>query len=71
MTRNASAHPADKIVVHVAPVLAPRIPTYLENRQKDIQSIQAALAQGDYATIMRLGHGMKGSGGSYGFHHIT
>jgi len=29
------------------------------------------LDRGDFETVESLGHGMKGAGGSYGFHGIT
>src|SRR6056297_1978726 len=60
-----------KIEVSIDKDLADLIPTYLENRRKDIANIRAALEQGDYETVRVLGHDMKGSGGGYGFEEIT
>ncbi len=59
-----------KIKIHVDPEIADIVPGFLENRQRDIKSIQDALEQGDYETIRTLGHSMKGSGGGYGFDAI-
>lgn len=47
------------------------IPGYLENRRRDIASIEEALRKNDFETIGILGHSMKGSGGGYGFDAIT
>lgn len=47
------------------------IPGYLENRKKDIVSIENALPKNNFDEIQNLGHRMKGSGGGYGFQEIT
>lgn len=60
-----------KIVVSVDSDLEELIPDFLDNRRKDIQSIQDALSKGDYDTLTIIGHSMKGSGGGYGFDYIT
>jgi signal transduction histidine kinase len=60
-----------KIVVHADPEIADLIPKFLENRQKDIDSIRAALEKMDFDTIRVLGHSMKGAGGGYGFPGVT
>lgn len=60
-----------KIVVTIDPDLEELIPSFLENRHKDIISIQDALKTEDYETIRIIGHSMKGSGGGYGFDYIT
>lgn len=66
-----AATSGESIVVIIDAELADLIPGYLENRKQDIPIILAALGKGDYDTIRILGHGMKGSGGGYGFHAIT
>ena len=60
-----------KIVVNIDPDLEDLIPGYIENRYKDIKTINAALESGDFESIRILGHSMKGSGGGYGFNEIT
>jgi HPt (histidine-containing phosphotransfer) domain-containing protein len=62
---------SEKIVVQVDEDLEDLIPEFLENREKDIETITHALKQGDYETIRVLGHSMKGSGGGFGFDPIT
>ncbi len=61
----------EKIIVRVDAEIADLIPGFLENRRKDVETLQHALAQGDYETMRTLGHSMKGAGGSYGFDAIT
>ena len=47
------------------------IPGYLVNRKHDLTSLGEAVNRGDLATIQTIGHGMKGSGGGYGFPQLT
>jgi len=47
------------------------IPGFLANRQRDIEKVEAQLANGDFDGIRIVGHSMKGSGGGYGFPFIT
>lgn len=47
------------------------VPNYLTNRNSDVANIEDCLLRGDFETISRLAHRMKGSGGGYGFAEIT
>jgi len=71
MTQNSDGKQYEKNIIHVDPDLEDLIPGFLENRQKDVKSIDDALKKKDYETIRILGHGMKGAGGGYGFDGIT
>jgi HPt (histidine-containing phosphotransfer) domain-containing protein len=71
MTQQSALKQGEKITVHVDPEIADLVPGFLENRRKDIETMGAALKQGDFETIQILGHSMKGAGGSYGFDAIT
>lgn len=71
MDRHYEKPEEDEIVVHVDIDLEDLIPGYIGNRNKDIDEIHAALERGDFEAIRVLGHGMKGSGGGYGFDRIT
>jgi HPt (histidine-containing phosphotransfer) domain-containing protein len=51
--------------------LADLIPEYLEHRSDDVGAIRSAIDRGDFESVRILGHGMKGSGGGYGFDGIT
>ena len=53
------------------PKLAARIPVFLRNRRLDLETMLDALDRGDFETVERLGHDMKGAGASFGFQHIT
>jgi HPt (histidine-containing phosphotransfer) domain-containing protein len=60
-----------RIVVSADPDIEDLIPGYLQGRKQDIATIHEALKNGDYETVRRIGHQMKGSGGGYGFDAIT
>jgi histidine phosphotransfer protein HptB len=60
-----------KITVQLDPDIQDLVPGFLENRRKDVQTIRGALAKADFASIIVLGHTMKGDGGGYGFDTIT
>ncbi len=55
----------------VAKDLEDLIPVFIKNRTKELESLRAALAAGDYEQLMQLGHRMKGVGNSYGFEPIS
>lgn len=62
---------AEPEIVEIDHDLEYLIPEYLDGRHKDVESIRAALADGDFETVRILGHNMKGTGGGYGFDAIT
>lgn len=47
------------------------IPGFLNNRQKDIEKLEAMLARDDIEAIQQVGHTMKGNGAGYGFERIS
>src|SRR5512133_3917729 len=51
--------------------LAALVPRYLANRSADVGRMRAALAGADFEAIRTAAHGMKGSGGGYGFPEIS
>jgi HPt (histidine-containing phosphotransfer) domain-containing protein len=57
--------------VRVNPRFADLVPGFLNNRRQDVKSMRDAVGRGDFETVQRLGHGMRGAGGSYGFQAIT
>ena len=61
----------DKIVVTIDVDLEDLIPGFLENRSKELKSLQEARDSRNYQTIQSIGHSMKGVGGGYGFDGIT
>lgn len=59
------------IVVYVDDELADLIPEFLENRRRDVEQIARLVREERYNELSRLGHTMKGVGGSYGFPAIS
>jgi len=57
--------------VTVAKDLADLIPSFMNNRRKELETLRAALAQSDFEELRRLGHRMKGAGSSYGFDLVS
>ena len=47
------------------------IPRYLARRREEIVSFRVGLETGDYGAVRLIGHGLKGSGGSYGLSALT
>ncbi len=60
-----------KNIVYADPDISDLIPGFLENRQKEIQTISEALIRKEYETIRIIGHSMKGYGAGYGFDEIS
>lgn len=60
-----------KPTVVVAKDLADLIPVFFRNRQKEIETLRASIAAGDFEQLRQLGHRMKGVGNSYGFAKIS
>lgn len=64
--------PADPhITIPVAPGVEDLIPTFLQNRIAEIETLRNALLANDFAELARLGHRMKGVGAPYGFDTVS
>ncbi len=63
--------PEDLISVEIEIDLEDIVPGYLENRRRELGVLNQALAGGDFETIRRLGHDLKGTGGGYGFDALS
>jgi histidine phosphotransfer protein HptB len=61
-----SINPQSPYVVKVDPIVAPLVPDYLKNREKDLQKLTEALAAKDFAVLRKVGHNIRGSAGAYG-----
>ncbi len=53
--------------IYVDPDLADYIPTFVENRKKELEQATHALQANDYEALRALGHTLKGCCASYGF----
>ena len=62
---------SEPLLVHIDPALAEIVPTYLENRHKDLALLADLLRKAEFESLRVLGHRMKGSGGGYGFADIS
>ena len=59
------------ITVYIDPGLEEIVPGFLENRRRDVQTVEKGLKQNDFNTICVIGHRMRGDGGGYGFDAIS
>ena len=57
--------------VEISSTLDDLIPTYLDNRRRDIQTIRAAVDRADLQMIVLIAHKIKGSGATYGFSRLS
>ncbi len=71
MSGDGETGPSERTVVRVDADIQDLVPTFLENRGEDVRKLDLARAAGDFQTVRRLGHSMKGAGGGYGFDRIT
>ncbi|MBI4825762.1 MAG: response regulator [Nitrospirae bacterium] len=58
-------------VVYIDPDLQDLIPDFMNSMKKEVEKIGAMLSKNDLNEIQRIGHSLKGTGGSYGFNEIT
>jgi len=71
MSMEQDGKAASSITVYIDPGLEEIVPGFLENRRRDVQTIETALEQDDLNTICVIGHRMRGDGGGYGFDAIS
>jgi HPt (histidine-containing phosphotransfer) domain-containing protein len=56
----------EPIIARCSRDLEPLVPRYLARRREEVGSLRARLDAGDYEALRLIGHGLKGSGSSYG-----
>jgi HPt (histidine-containing phosphotransfer) domain-containing protein len=71
MTNPTSSRAANRVTILIDPELEEIVPGFLDNRRKDVATLQSALGTNDLKTVRLLGHRMKGDGGGYGFDDIS
>ena len=59
------------ITVYIDQALKEIVPGFLENRRRDVQTLDTALRESNLVKIKTIGHRMKGDGGGYGFDAIS
>jgi HPt (histidine-containing phosphotransfer) domain-containing protein len=65
----ASALPA--LTVSIEKDLEVLVQRFLARKREDLDSARIALAAGDYETIRRIGHDLKGAGEGFGFPELS
>lgn len=60
-----------RVIVCADPDLSDLIPGFLEHKRDDVAAINRAVEAGDYDALARIGHKIKGEGGSYGLDAIS
>ncbi|WP_193771216.1 Hpt domain-containing protein [Candidatus Magnetaquicoccus inordinatus] len=60
-----------KVQVQIDRDLEEIIPSYLDNRRKDVLQLTDLLTKNDFAAMKVLGHRMKGTGAGYGLDAIS
>ena len=71
MSYNNETGRGERIIVHVDSEIQGLIPGFLEDWKEEVRSMREALEKNDYETIRKLGHDMKGIGGSCSLDVIT
>ena len=57
--------------VQVSAELRDLIPRFLANRRLEVERLRGAIARDNLEEARRIGHGLKGVGGGYGFDEVT
>jgi HPt (histidine-containing phosphotransfer) domain-containing protein len=68
-TAHESALPA--LTVSIEKDLEVLVQRFLARKREDLGSARIALAAGDYETIRRIGHDLKGAGEGFGFPELS
>ena len=60
-----------KYVVKVNPLMKDHADQFIKNRRQNIADIRKFLINNDFLEIGKIGHRLKGVGGSYGFDMVS
>jgi HPt (histidine-containing phosphotransfer) domain-containing protein len=71
MTTRPDRNAENGITVYIDEGLEEIVPGFLENRRRDVQTLEASLQENNLAQIQLIGHRMRGDGGGYGFDAIS
>jgi hypothetical protein len=71
MTSGRKNSMESKIVVRIDPDLKEIVPGFLDNRRRDLKTLERCLQEQELETVRLLGHRMRGDGGGYGFERIS
>jgi len=68
---NRSAKPMPPHIVKVDKDLEALVQRFLARKRDDLQRAREALAGGEFDTIRRIGHDLKGAGEAFGFPELS
>jgi hypothetical protein len=71
MTYDSETGRDERIIVHVDADLEALLPGFLKDWQEEVSAMRQALEKNNYEIIRKIGHDMKGIGGSCGLDKIT
>jgi HPt (histidine-containing phosphotransfer) domain-containing protein len=71
MTARPNRNAENGIILYIDQSLEEIVPGFLENRRRDLQTLEIALQDNNLAQIQIIGHRMRGDGGGYGFDAIS
>ncbi len=71
MTYDSETRRDERIIVHVDADLEALLPGFLKDWQEEVSAMRQALENNNYEIIRKIGHDMKGIGGSCGLDEIT
>lgn len=71
MTYNSETGCDERIIVHVDADFEDLLPGFLKDWEEEVRTMREALEKNNYETIRKMGHDMKGIGGSCGLDDIT
>ena len=71
MTGKRKTGQVERIIVHVDADLEDLLPAFLQDWEEEVRAMREALEKNNYETIRKMGHDMKGIGGSCGLDDIT
>ena len=61
----------EKLIIQVDRELEDLMPLFMDTRKRDLDGLAKGLTSNDFAALRVIGHGMKGSGGAFGFQLVT
>jgi HPt (histidine-containing phosphotransfer) domain-containing protein len=71
MTTRPNGNAENGITLYIDQGLEEIVPGFLENRRRDVQTLETFLQESNLAQIQLIGHRMRGDGGGYGFDAIS
>ena len=71
MTAGPNRNAENGIILYIDQDLEEIVPGFLENRRRDVLTLETSLQESNLAQIQLIGHRMRGDGGGYGFDAIS